>query len=1196
MFALIYLVLVFILGDSLCRRFFTFVSVPHRIASAFLAGVLISTWWTYLCGLLFYWTSSPLLWGNLLFFVTSIALIYWLRTRPPNDVLLTHADRSQTEFRKWDWIAFGACFLLGCYLMFTTFGMKDGSMMIGIHQSSDFGSTLSIMQSFARGHNFPTEFPHFSGDRMRYHFLFYFQAGNLEYLGFSPAFANNILAVLSLGSMFIFVMTLGALIFGSRVVGRIAAALFFFFGTLSFYTFFKSLGWDVSAIISKVLSSPDFIASGYEYRGETWGVWSLVNYANQRHLASSIGVFLLVLTFLIMRYKTAEAKAAEIKAYEAEQRRLEEQARLEAERRKAQRLENERLEAEKRAAEALALQLETDSTPDEGKAESMSDTVNGSQLNAPISPFESEAQQMPIVPEDIASTGDDLLELESEPKNQAAVTHDVTAHENFSTASNVLEIDSDGQPLSSEDTQRSEVDDDEFPSEYQPVELNVVPEVPAKPVKPPKTFGEWLGEGTEGILSFMFAGALLGLMPMWNGAIFVAAFAVLVPLFLMFPQRRQMVGMGIAAAILSLPQIIFLKTGGMPDPGYQTVHWGYTLINPTVMQVVNYLSFTFGFKWLLIGIALIAVASLKHKLNWALSLGLIAFTIGFQYALESLTTQHSFYFILGVGFNYFVLIAAAILTGATFQYRIMLATFSLIILTFCFQFSLEAMTNHKFLNLWVVLANIYVGAGVWFLWNLKSVVGKMAGRSLAVILVILVTLSGALDLYPFHTTDWGETPYRDDPLTNWVAQNTPPNAVFLSARYTGHPILNAGRHLFYGHPYYAWGAGYDTHQRDIVYVRMLESTNPQEVFDMLKENGIDYVAIDNNLRKNNESIKKLNEAIYEAYFDVVFDDKEGKYGKMVIYKVPDVLGAPKPEVQLPPEEPRAPINPNEAVSAFTGGEGNTPGKFSKPRGIATDDKGNFYVADTGNDRIQKFDANGKFVTLFGDPGEREGKLKEPNGVVVDSDGSVYVTDAHNMKLLKYRADGTFAKEYFGPDSGFYGPRDAAIDADKQVYVVDQGRTRIAKFNPQTEGFPVIWGTNGTGDGELKDPTGVAVGDNLVFVADLGNGRIQVFDPQGKYIRQWDMPGWERSSSEFPDIAYDTVTKTVYVTVPKTNEVLAFDVNGAPQKGFNSQGDERMENPGSLVILEANKKRWLLVVNSGSNRVSKFELEAAKTTK
>ncbi len=1147
MFALIYLVLVFILGDSICRRFFTYVSIPHRLAAAFLSGVLISTWWTYLCGLLFYWTASPLLWGNLLFFITSIAFIYWLRTRPPNNILLTHTDREVTEFRKWDWIALGLCFLLASYLMMTTFGMKDGNMLIGIHQSSDFGSTLSIMQSFARGHNFPTEFTHFSGDRIRYHFLFYFQAGNLEYLGFSPAFANNIIAILSMTAMLVLVMTLGALVFASRVVGRIAAALFFFFGTLSFYTFFKtygtlsfdsfdsflsSLGQSMSAIISKVAVSPDFIASGYEYRGETWGVWSLVNYANQRHLASSIGIFLLVLTFLIIRYRSAEAKAAELKAAEAEARAA--WLRSEQERIEQKRQAEIMAAQEKAAAEALALEIQS----------SQSDEIVGSE---PLSPFESIAEEKPIFANPMQaedfSSGSDVLELDqpTEKEPEASVKHEIAGRENFSAGADLLEIDNNEVSQSmdvSSDTESNETAINETSSKAR-AEVYNKPEKPREFIKPQRTFGDWLSEGTDGIMSFAFVGILLGLMPMWNGAIFVAAFSVLAVLFVLFPQRRQLVALGIAAAILSLPQIVFLKTGGMPDPGYTLIHWGYTLGSVPIMDVVKYLGWTFGFKWLLIAIALII--------------------------------------------------------GTSFQRKLFLAICALIILTFCFQFSLEVMTNHKFLNLWVVLGNLYVGAGIWSLWNLRILKTAIFTRVAAIILTILITLSGVLDLYPFHTTDWGEVPYGNDPLIKWVSENTPPNSVFLSARYTSHGILNAGRRLFYGHPYYAWGAGYDTAKRDGVYKRMLESTNTQEVFELLKENGVDYVAIDNGLRKNSTDVKKLNEAIFEAYFDVVYDDKEGKYGKLTIYKVPDELGAPKPEIELPPEEPRAPVNTNEAVPAFRGGEGNTPGKFLRPCGIATDTKGNFYVADTGNERIQKFDSEGKFLAVFGDPGEREGKMKDPNGIAVDADGDIFVTDAHNHKLLRYHADGAFVKEFFGPDTGFYGPRDASVGPNGQVYIIDQGRTRVARLAPATESYPVVWGVNGIGPGEFKDPTGIAIGNNLVFVADLGNGRIQVFDLEGKFVRQWEIPSWQRTSSEFPDVAFDEITKTVYVSSGKTNEILAFDENGNPLTGFNSQGDEKMENPTAMTIFEANKKRWLLVVNTGSSRVSRFELEAPKQT-
>src|SRR5207253_1000737 len=107
-------------------------------------------------------------------------------------------------------------------------------------QFPDFGSTLSIMQSFAKGVNFPTQYTHFTGERIRYHFLFYFQAGNLEYLGLSPAVANNVLSIFSMTSLLVLVMTLGGVLFRSRVAGRIGAALFFFHGSLAFIPFVLS--------------------------------------------------------------------------------------------------------------------------------------------------------------------------------------------------------------------------------------------------------------------------------------------------------------------------------------------------------------------------------------------------------------------------------------------------------------------------------------------------------------------------------------------------------------------------------------------------------------------------------------------------------------------------------------------------------------------------------------------------------------------------------------------------------------------------------------------------------------------------------------------------------------------------------------------------------------------------------------------
>src|SRR5215831_16974660 len=82
MLALIYLGLAIALGDLLCRRFYRFLSFPHRCAAAILAGILLSTLGTYVAASIFSRAPQPLLWADLLFLVTSAATIFWFSKRP----------------------------------------------------------------------------------------------------------------------------------------------------------------------------------------------------------------------------------------------------------------------------------------------------------------------------------------------------------------------------------------------------------------------------------------------------------------------------------------------------------------------------------------------------------------------------------------------------------------------------------------------------------------------------------------------------------------------------------------------------------------------------------------------------------------------------------------------------------------------------------------------------------------------------------------------------------------------------------------------------------------------------------------------------------------------------------------------------------------------------------------------------------
>jgi len=70
----------------------------------------------------------------------------------------------------------------------------------------------------------------------------------------------------------------------------------------------------------------------------------------------------------------------------------------------------------------------------------------------------------------------------------------------------------------------------------------------------------------------------------------------------------------------------------------------------------------------------------------------------------------------------------------------------------------------------------------------------------------------------------------------------------------------------------------------------------------------------------------------------------------------------------------------------------TPGDFAKPSGLAVDADGNLYVCDTLNNRIEVFDADGKFISTYGKNGDGPGYFARPKGVAIDSDGHIWVAD------------------------------------------------------------------------------------------------------------------------------------------------------------------------------------------------------------
>ena len=278
MLALIYLGLAIALGDLLCRRFYRFVSTAHRWAAATLVGILLSTWFTYLSGLALAHAGEPLLSADILFFVIVPGALFWLSRKTPKvSMIEERAPGSSTS----DWITLAALCAVACVLLMgTLYVNKEGRLCLSGTKTSDFAAQLSFTQSVALLHSFPDSFPYYPS-RLFDRFLFYFQAGNLNFLGLNLAWSVDVLSVLGLTSMLALVMALGELLFHSRVVGRLGATFFFFHGFLEHLT--------------------NFFAGGHPYHDRSWRFWQQIAFVNERHVPFATGIFLLVLIFLVDR-------------------------------------------------------------------------------------------------------------------------------------------------------------------------------------------------------------------------------------------------------------------------------------------------------------------------------------------------------------------------------------------------------------------------------------------------------------------------------------------------------------------------------------------------------------------------------------------------------------------------------------------------------------------------------------------------------------------------------------------------------------------------------------------------------------------------------------------------------------------------------------------------------------------------------
>lgn len=196
-------------------------------------------------------------------------------------------------------------------------------------------------------------------------------------------------------------------------------------------------------------------------------------------------------------------------------------------------------------------------------------------------------------------------------------------------------------------------------------------------------------------------------------------------------------------------------------------------------------------------------------------------------------------------------------------------------------------------------------------------------------------------------------------------------------------------------------------------------------------------------------------------------------------------------------------------------------------GLGIDENDNIYLLSRGMPPVLVFDKEGNCIDTWG-----EGIFDRPHALLVDKEHNLWGADDHAHVVMKMSKDheilmtlgtrgipsdtgceGGKYKTIKRPAGPFNRPTNIAIAKNGNIYVTDgYGNCRVHVFAPDGT-LLFSWGEIGEGPGEFQLPHGIVIDDeDNVYVCDRQNNRIQIFDLNGKYLREWN--GFERPAGIF----------------------------------------------------------------------------------
>ncbi|MFQ5963857.1 MAG: NHL repeat-containing protein [Candidatus Scalinduaceae bacterium] len=222
-------------------------------------------------------------------------------------------------------------------------------------------------------------------------------------------------------------------------------------------------------------------------------------------------------------------------------------------------------------------------------------------------------------------------------------------------------------------------------------------------------------------------------------------------------------------------------------------------------------------------------------------------------------------------------------------------------------------------------------------------------------------------------------------------------------------------------------------------------------------------------------------------------------------------------------------------------------ELKKPMAIYVSEDGRILVADSGNHRLSFLNPDGSPFYHFGRKGNDRSEFDAIQGVVADKQGYIYVSDTNNNRIQVFNADGIYLRSFgkksekvdeHGAEPGtFLNPKDLVFNSKEHLYVLDYRNKRIQVFEKNGKYLKEIGGMHGVT--QFIEPVDIDIDEkDFLYVADRGNHSVKIFDPQGKFVIQFGSSG--KGPSYFPQLtAIASSNDKIYVSDYVLNSIRVF---------------------------------------------------------